>query len=112
MKNENYVGEAFLHPDDKDFYSEKVGTNIALSRARLDAMYWLRAKIYNQIVEETIHCYRSNGNPSRRIMSLAKQAEYVTSCINDEKRVLSDYLKGQSRAVESVKRVRAKESSL
>ena len=33
-----YQGVALLHPEDKDFFSEKVGYNIALSRARIEAL--------------------------------------------------------------------------
>jgi len=33
-----YQGVALLHPEDKDFFSEKVGCNIALARARIEAL--------------------------------------------------------------------------
>ena len=38
FQGKKYHGKSFIHHDDQDFFSEKVGLNIALSRARLAAL--------------------------------------------------------------------------
>ena len=60
FNNKEYIGEANLNPKDEEFFSEKVGLNIALSRARIlllkdyysrqDTEYKCLEKAYNEAI--------------------------------------------------------------
>jgi hypothetical protein len=119
-----YEGVALLHPEDQDFFSEKVGTNIALSRARIEALEdalidlkteaQVKAQMYLEVTrfgqegdytffDPTDMFYQNQRKAQER-------AESLSRIIKKEKLILSKYLEGQARALESVKRFRARQN--
>lgn len=111
-----YQGVALLHPEDKEFFSEKVGYNIALSRARIEALEDTlidvreEARIKEQMYYEATTF--SNKSPEYSdpnmmfiglVMRAKQRVETLQEAIVREKKILANYLEGQDRALESVK---------
>lgn len=120
----NYRGKAILHIDDRDFYSSKVGRTIALSRARISAMKAelkreeLNLKINKAFFYDTIHSKDLSldeliGHDYVTELLLDTLNRMTTRCnnlraaINLEKQYLATYIKGQEKAVKTVKRFRS-----
>lgn len=110
-------GKSKIHPDDIEFQSEIVGKNIALSRARLDALiglrynleteYNIKKSMYNDILREygiailTFNLWRNN------IEKTKKRLERVNQAIKKERKYLKDYLFGLNKAHSSIRRSRS-----
>ena len=114
-----YAGAAQCCPEDKDFYSKKVGYNIALSRARLNLYNDLIASNELKYKELKKYYYSVIGikNPAevdptgsfKRILDrLETKVKYLRWGRRIEKRNLHNYLEGQKKAVESIRRFREK----
>lgn len=113
----NYMGRADVHPDDIDFTSTIVGRNIALSRARIAAMkaelkrekneYDIKSKFFIQA--------EPMAESELRTIKLIKRAQLrcknLRTAIKWEEDNLNKYLQGQAKAIESVKKFRAKQDT-
>lgn len=107
--NNLYSGAALLNPEDKGFYSRKVGYNIALSRARMQAIRKAIKKQERKALDNFKDYYRTGKIHSKHIAFKALAiADDYRICLQDEKSVLKDYLYGQERAITSIKRYRDK----
>lgn len=111
-----FAGRAYLSPEDKDFYSSRIGRNIALSRARMNAMnyeikksrkemeyrydFYQEATKYGKVspaeVDPTGSFYRAITRYTTRISALKKALE-------KEKSNLNTYLENQEKALYSKK---------
>lgn len=117
-----YSGHARLHPNDKDFFSYKVGRQIATSRARIQI---LRAEMnkakqtYNNkyafYQEVTGFGSRApaeidpTGTLLRNVIRSQRRVDFLKEALNDEENNLRDYLEGQAKAIASVQRFRNKD---
>lgn len=122
-----YQGVALLHPEDKDFFSEKVGYNIAISRARIEAMEDTlidvkeEAKIKEQLLCEVTRFGEYQGaedmyDPThmfrQNIIKALDRVDALKEAIKKEKKILHNYLEGQSRALDSIKRYRREQEEV
>jgi hypothetical protein len=112
-----YSGSSICCEEDMEFYSKLVGYNIALSRARQDAMYdakkdleeevkW-KLRIYQEISNHKI----DPENPPfpklwRNYQRACKRLESINSAIAKEEDSLAKYIEGQAKAINSVRRYR------
>lgn len=114
-----FAGRAYLSPEDKDFYSSRIGRNIALSRARMNAMnyeikksrkemeyrydFYQEATKYGKVspaeVDPTGSFYRAIVRYTSRISALKKALE-------KEKSNLNTYLENQEKALSIVRNFR------
>lgn len=114
-----FAGRAYLSPEDKDFYSSRIGRNIALSRARMNAMNYeikksrkemnYRYDFYQEVtkygkvspaeVDPTGSFYRAIVRYTTRISAL-KEA------LKKEKSNLKAYLENQEKALSIVRNFR------
>lgn len=117
-----YQGVALLHPEDKDFFSEKVGCNIALSRARIEALRdtlydtQLEAQIKQQMLNEVMRFGEFQGkndmyDPTQMFRQNACKAitrvETLQKALSQEKERLKNYLTNHGKAIRSFKLHRA-----
>lgn len=113
-----YGGVAALHPDDKDFFSAKVGTTIALSRARTNCMREQVEKLQAQLKERELFLKEVSGfgekdiDPDnlfwKNLQSYRRRIHILKVQIEKEEKNLREYLDGQTKAIASIKRVRNK----
>ncbi len=121
VQGKNYRGTALLAPEDKDFFSEKVGLNIALSRARIEALKDLVkrnrdiAKIKYQMYQEVTHYgQRSSGevDPTGEflinVIKAQDRKDQARIALKAEQVNLDSYLKSQADMVRQIKRIRDK----
>lgn len=114
-----FSGRAKLAESDKDFFSEKVGKTIALSKARINAMqyemkktrkelqyrydYYQEATKYERLspaeVDPTGNFYYAIGRCSARISALEK-------ALKTEETNLKTYIKNQTKALSIVRKFR------
>lgn len=116
-----YYGAAVVHSNDKDFASEKVGLNIALSRARIKILEDMLVKT-KQIADIKYQYYQEAINygavssfevdPSgafyNKVIKAKKSYYKIQNALHKEKSYLNKYLEDQSKVVERVKIFRAK----
>lgn len=115
-------GKSRIHPDDIEFQSEIVGKNIALSRARLDALislrfsleteYNIKKSMYNDIFREygsaglAFDSYDSKDIWRDNIQKTKQRLEKANKAIKKERAYLKNYLFGLNKAHSSIKRSR------
>ena len=118
-----YMGTAFLHPEDEDFFSEKVGKTIALSRARQEALKvaineaQVIAKIKYQLYQEVI-AYGSKSSaevdPTGAFLTNVNRAlnrvDFLKKALASEQDSLAAYLKDHKSALDTVKAMRARKA--
>lgn len=112
-----YIGYSFVHPDDEDFASTRVGKNIALSRARTKAMenelrkeqsgYVYKKQLYNEIFLDVKSDYSERAN--NLLIQTERRCKNLRVAIKKEKHNLNKYLQGQAKAIESIRRFRSKQ---
>lgn len=121
FQGERYCGTAQLAPEDSDFFSEKVGLNIALSRARIVLLKDLikqtkiAANIKYQMYQEAIeYGKKSPGavDPTEAFLKKAIKAQtkydLLRHALKKEQRFLAGYLENQDKMVERVRLYRVK----
>ena len=115
-----YRGEARLHPEDENFFSEKVGKTIALSRARQQALKEVLheatviADIKYQMYQE-ITGYGSKApaevDPTGAMLLNTQRALLRVKTLKEqllnEQANLSEYLQDQVKALRIVKKIRS-----
>lgn len=121
-KNREYVGAAFVHPDDEEFFSEKVGYSIALSRARIQILkdekerlrqeYIDKMRLYNDVLgygakkSEEID---PTGAFKKNIDKTLHRYFTITEVLKEEQEGLKTYLEGQNTFIENLKAYRKKD---
>ena len=118
----NWTGRAYLHPEDKDFYSPKVGRRIALSRARIKIMQYELKKMDEAIKQRELFYREVCGYGSKDYMEVDPTGSFRKNITRNklryeellkkkeyEVRHLKNYLEGQRKAIATVKRMRASE---
>lgn len=122
--NQVYYGVAKCHPEDKDFFSEKVGKTIALSRARINAL----SSIIEDLTKELnikIQTYREiQGYGSKSTAEIDPTGAFIRNIMRTERRLyhlqrtlkkmelnFNEYLKDQKKAISTVKKMRAANSN-
>jgi hypothetical protein len=114
-----YWGSSSCNDEDKDFQSNFVGQNIALSRARLEAMYAAKRSIEDEVkwklriyqeVTRGKGCLENLPSPEvwRNYERAEKRLKSIKSAIKNEKVSLQEYIDGQAKAIESVRKFRDK----
>lgn len=114
-----FEGVAHLDPSDKDFFSEKVGTNIAESRARIAALKFfthyanLCYKSREQMMwEATVSRNKTaaevdpTGYFTHALQRSYDEYQSIRRAWKREEARLRKYLEGQGKAIESIKRQR------
>lgn len=108
-----YMGYSFVHPDDKDFASTRVGKNIALSRARVKAMEnELRREQLEFDISTRFYCKAISSadfRPIKILINAKFRCQNLRAAIKKEKHNLNKYLQGQAKAIESIRRFRSKQ---
>lgn len=117
-----FVGTAFLHPHDKDFFSHKVGRQIATSRARTKALKheYEKAKMtYNNkytFYQEVLGFGSKapaevdpTGALLRNVIRAERRTAFLKEAIEREEANLRNYLEGQAKAISSILRFRNKD---
>lgn len=116
-----YIGSSYLHPSDKDFFSYKVGRQIATSRARTKALK-TEANKAKQVYDNKYTFYQEvtgfgsrtpaeidpTGVLLRNVMRAQRRADYLKNAVAREETNLRNYLEGQAKAIASIKRFREK----
>lgn len=110
---QTYKGMSYVHPDDREYFSKKVGRNIALSRARTKAMKAELKRCNVEYRERKIFAnLRTDLNKDFEMQTLIDRSKWrcedLRAAIKREKHNLYKYIQGQERAVQSVKRLREK----
>lgn len=114
-----FAGRAYLSPEDKDFYSSRIGRNIALSRARMNAMNYEIKKSrkemeyrYNFYQEVTKYGKVSpaevdpTGSFYRAIVRYTTRISALKEALKKEKSNLKAYLENQEKAISIVRNFR------
>lgn len=117
----NFYGTAILSKQDEGFYSKKVGYNIALSKARIQALKYSYEKEKNklntrkQFYQEVLGFGAKTSaevDPSNafhhNIARIESRLSAIKSALDKEEDMLNKYIVGQDKAIESVKRFRRK----
>lgn len=107
-----YYGSATCHPEDREFFSEKIGMNIAYLRACAEAMYAEREKAREKYesLKNFYANYRQNHAPSADLESAITEAEkhfhYYQRKYRESKQELKEYLHNHEKVLESLRRQR------
>ena len=117
--NRNYHGCAITHPYDEEFFSEKVGYSIALSRARIQILkdekerlrqeYTDKMRLYNDVLgygakkSEEID---PTGAFKKNIDKTLHRYFTVAEVLKEEQEGLKTYLEGQNTFIEKLKAYR------
>lgn len=117
--NRTYDGRAITHPDDEEFFSEKVGYSIALSRARIQILkdekerlrqeYIDKMRLYNDVLgygakkSEEID---PTGAFKKNIDKTLHRYFTITEALKEEQEGLKAYLEGQNTFIEKLKAYR------
>ena len=117
--NRTYSGYATTHPDDEEFFSEKVGYSIALSRARIQILkdekerlrqeYIDKMRLYNDVLgygakkSEEID---PTGAFKKNIDKTLHRYFTITEALKEEQEGLKTYLEGQNTFIEKLKAYR------
>lgn len=117
--NRTYHGCAMTHPDDKEFFSEKVGYSIALSRARIQILkdekerlrqeYTDKMRLYNDVLgygtkkSEEID---PTGAFRKNIDKTLHRYFTITEALKEEQEGLKTYLEGQNTFIEKLRAYR------
>lgn len=120
-QGKEFVGVAKLHPNDKDFFSIKVGNNIARSRARISALKYEKIKAYREYKNKRNFLEQLMGYGAKKIEEVdpnfiirnnIKRAEWRWAALikaeKAEKKYLNDYLQSQEKALTSIRKYRQK----
>ena len=110
-----------LSKRDEGFYSKKVGYNIALSRARIQALTYFykqekdKFNVRNQFYQEVLGLGAKTptevdplGAFNRNMMRCKYRADALKEALDKEKNMLHKYILGHDKAIESVQRFRQK----
>lgn len=117
--NRTYDGCAITHPDDEEFFSEKVGYSIALSRARIQILkdekerlrqeYINKMRLYNDVLgygakkPEEID---PTGAFKKNIDKTLHRYFTIIEALKEEQEGLKTYLEGQNTFIEKLKAYR------
>ena len=117
--NRTYDGLAITHPDDEEFFSEKVGYSIALSRARIQILkdekerlrqeYTDKMRLYNDVLgygakkSEEID---PTGAFRKNIDKTLHRYFTIAEVLKEEQEGLKTYLEGQNTFIEKLKAYR------
>lgn len=120
-KGKGFYGTAILNKQDEGFYSKKVGYNIALSKARIQALKYFykeeesklnsRKQFYQEVLgfgAKTFAEVDPSGAFNRNIKRIESRLSAIKSALDREEDMLNKYIIGQDKAIESVKRFRRK----
>ena len=118
-----YQGRAYCHHDDKDIFSERVGTRIALSRARIMALEDAYEKADNisiiktQLYKEVTEFGKANtlevdptGRFWKNALNSMRTAAKIRIALLEEKATLKKYLKELDTFAKKIRKQRAKEN--
>ena len=114
-----FTGEAECHPDDRDMMSEKVGCEIAYTRAVIDALVFERDNRIKPSLASLKQLYYSmkhskKFNPKsyenrmlrRQIQNWELDLHNINSIIRDQRLYLTDYIKTKETLYQSVRKNR------
>lgn len=117
-KGLEFIGEAFCHPEDKDFESQRVGLCIAEARATIKAMRFQRDFELMPQLKILTHLYHNifsgkDFNPHLRenkmirsqIKAIENELNIINNEIAEEKKYLKEYINSKDAFY---KRLRAK----
>lgn len=109
-KDFEFVGEAQCHPDDMDFESERIGLQIAETRATIKAMRFVRDFEIKPQLKILQHLYgnmktSTHYNPKSyeakmlrsQIQAIENELAATNNAIADERKFLKDYIDGKDK---------------
>lgn len=116
FQGKKYSGIAEVSPADEDFFSEKVGLNIALSRARIKILKAMTKKA-KLIADIKYQMYQEagkygampsleidpTGNFKSKVVKAQNNYKRLQKALKIEKQYLNTYLTNQDKMVERVK---------
>ena len=116
---QKYYGTAHCHPEDMDFFSEKIGTHIAYLRAMINAMDWKQEEsrslvknletFYTNMLQNPKNITDEFCKVSQTSIDRAKhQFDYYRRKKKQYKKELQDYLTGHEKAITSIRNQRKK----
>lgn len=119
-----YIGDAALHHEDKDFYSKKVGYNIALSKARQEVLKdeYIRElnklnekkNFYNEVLgfgSKEASDIDPTGSFKKNLVRSQRRVSDIAEVLKNERKYLQKYLEGHAKAIASVKKLRNKDKN-
>lgn len=111
--NYKFFGAAQCAEEDMDFFSRKIGYQIALSRARIRAMRYEKEKIAEEVDWKRRICSeitREKKVPevTRNYQNAKRRLNAINKALKQELKTLDKYLTGQQKAIESVRIMRGK----
>jgi hypothetical protein len=114
----DFCGEAFCHPEDMDYGSERAGLSIAECRANIKLLRFMRdyeMRPQLKILKHLLHNTRNSKyyNPisheakmlRSQIRTIEKELATISNAIADEQKFIKDYIDGKDKMY---KRLRAK----
>lgn len=117
--NRTYSGCAVTHPDDEEFFSEKIGYSIALSRARIQILkdekkrlrqeYTDKMRLYNDVLgygAKKSDEIDPTGAFKKNIDKTLHRYFTVAEVLKEEQEGLKTYLEGQNTFIEKLKAYR------
>lgn len=120
-QGQTFHGAALLSKKDEGFYSKKVGYNLALSKARIEALEYFykqekdKFNVRNQFYQEVLGLGTKtpaevdpSGAFNRNLMRIKGRMTALKEALDKEKNILKKYIEGQNKAIESVRRFRQK----
>lgn len=131
-ENKLFIGNAWLSHKDIDFFSEKVGLNIALSRARIQLLKYVLNKaitnynIRNQMYREVINNATSltftelysvedsvdpTGRFSKNVIQAEKNVKRIRDALKKEEKGLRFYIQSQDNFIKSIKKRRSQDNN-
>lgn len=118
-KNNCFVGEAWCHPDDEDIMSEFTGCELALKRANIQVMQWIKnnelipeikalkhLKSLQEQHEETLF-EKSYLITLREILRLENDLTTLKEMIALEKQELKSYIDAQDKFADLIRKKKA-----
>lgn len=118
---QSYEGIASLHPEDADFFSEKVGKTIALSRARQEALTYaiyeaqtiaeIKYRLYQEVIAYGSKSPAEVDPTGAFLMNVShalNRVDFLKKALVSEQDSLVAYLKDHKSALDTVKAMRAR----
>lgn len=114
-----YNGEALLHPQDKDFFSEKVGSAIALSRARIEALKDVlqetqlealyKQKMWFEVTKfgnSATTDFDPTGYFLQNVTKTTRRVKQLEEALKKEQAALANYITNHGKALQSIQKHR------
>lgn len=120
-----WKGSAYLHPEDKDFFSAKVGKRIALSRARTKILKYEENRLKELCKQRELFYTEVRGYGSKNQAEVDPTGAFIRNldrcfirynavkeAISKEENSLKNYLEDYKKAIGTVKKMRESQNKV